>query len=131
MRGPSGAQGGEALLKQALALLEDAVSAYRKSGSRSNTLIEGSTAVAFPALAAYRSTGEQRFLEIAEQLAAEVGAPHDNEYALGAEKAVEMASYLRPSVSGLRTRAGELEELSAINPGWRSRWARPASCRKA
>ena len=74
MRGPSGAQGGEALLKQALALLEDAVSAYRKSGSRSNTLIEGSTAVAFPALAAYRSTGERRFLEIAEQLAAEVGA---------------------------------------------------------
>jgi len=105
----------DAHLKQALVLVEDAVNAYRKSGSRSNTLIEGSTGIAFSALAAYRSTGEKRFLEIAEQLAAEIGAPHDNEYALGAagigifmlnlahvtgkaawrEKAIEMASYLR------------------------------------
>jgi len=104
----------DAHLKQALALVEDAVNAYRKSDSRSNTLIEGSTGIAFSALAAYRSTGEERFLEIAEQLAAEIGAPHDTEYALGAagigifmlnlanvtgktawrDKAVEMASYL-------------------------------------
>ena len=102
-------------LKQALILVEGAVDAYRKSGSRNNTLIAGSTGIAFSALAAYRSTGEKRFLEIAEQLAAEIGAPHDNEYALGAagigifmlnlaqvtgktawrEKAVEMASHLR------------------------------------
>jgi lantibiotic modifying enzyme len=105
----------DAYLRQASVLVEDAVNAYRKSGSRSNTLIEGSTGIAFSALAAYRSTGERRFLEIAEQLAAEIGAPHDNDYALGAagigifmlnlaqvtgktawrEKAVEMASYLR------------------------------------
>ena len=101
-------------LKKASALLEDAVNAYRRSGSQSNALIVGSTGIAFSALAAYRSTGERRFLEIAEQLAAEIGAPHDNEYALGAagigifmlnlaqvtgktawrDKAVEMASYL-------------------------------------
>jgi hypothetical protein len=101
-------------LKQASALLDEAVNAYRKSGSQSNTLIEGSTGIAFSALAAYRSTGKRRFLEIAEQLAAEIGEPHDNEYALGAagigifmldlaqvtgknawrDKAVEMASHL-------------------------------------
>jgi hypothetical protein len=105
----------DAYLHQASVLMQDAVDAYRKSGSRSNSLIEGSTGIAFSALAAYRSTGEKRFLEIAEQLAAEIGAPHDTEYALGAagigifmlnlaqvtgknawrEKAVEMASYLR------------------------------------
>jgi lantibiotic modifying enzyme len=106
--------GQDAYLKQALALIEDAVSAYRKSGNRNNTLIEGSTGIAFSALAAYRSTGEKRFLDIAEQLAVEIGAPRDNEYAYGAagigifmlslaqvtgkaawrEKAVAMASYL-------------------------------------
>ena len=59
----------DAYLHQALVLMEDAVKAYRQSGSRSNTLIEGSTGIAFSSLAAYRSTGEKRFLEIAEQLA--------------------------------------------------------------
>jgi lanthionine synthetase-like protein len=106
--------GKDAYLTQALVLMEDAVTAYRKSGSQSNTLIEGSAGIAFSALSAYRSTGEKRFVELAEQLAAEIGAPPDTEYALGAagigifmlnlaqvtgktawrERAVEMASYL-------------------------------------
>lgn len=110
--------GQELHLKQALTLVEKAVDAYRKSGSQNNTLIEGSTGIAFSALAAYRSTGEKRFLEIAEELAAEIGAARDNEYAFGAagigifmldlarvtgkaawrERALEMGDYLRKTV---------------------------------
>lgn len=123
----------DAHLKQALVLVEDAVKAYRKSGSQSNSLIEGSTGIAFSALAAYRSTGERRFLEIAEQLAAEIGAPHDNEYAFGAagvgifmlnlarvtgkaawrEKAIEMANYL--SKTAVRANGKAKWKFNAVN----------------